>query len=80
MSHKPPFLIDYRHQGRTYSLHLLAPRDWEDAEAHVRSLAMTAKVIGSNVQTIRANSVTLPFAAIWVRLIVWWRNNFRRSA
>lgn len=78
MAHKPPFLIEYRHQGCVFSLQLLAPKDWPDAEAHVRSLSMTAKVIGSNLQTIPANSVTLPFVSIWVRFLVWFRNRRQR--
>lgn len=70
---KPPFMLDYRHNGIAYSETIWAT-DWEDAVARVQSIARTGEIVGSDVTTIPANSVTLPFAALWARMLCWWRN------
>jgi|GEM_PF-3394096 hypothetical protein len=75
---KPPYGVAYRRKGREYSFQIWA-ESWEDAEDRLRSIAMTGRVYGSNLETVPANSLTLPFAALWASLTVRWRN-WRRGS
>ena len=74
----PPYMINYNHKGKTYCFTLGAD-DWEDAQERLRSIGYNGEVVGSGVQTYRTNPVTLPFVALWVPLLTWWRNLRRPS-
>ncbi len=76
--HNPPYQVQYSHNGRTCFCTIMWAESWADAETHVRSIGGNGKVVGSDVQTFRANSVTLPFVGLWVPFICWWRNLWRR--
>jgi hypothetical protein len=66
------FLATYRHRGSEYSL--IIPADsWRDAEEKLRALSQ-GKIIGSDVQSIPVNAITLPFVGPLGRFLVWWRN------
>jgi hypothetical protein len=67
------FLVSYRHAGSEYNL-LLPADNWADAEAKLRSIQRHARVIGSDVMRVPANALTFPFAGLFARLLVWWRN------
>jgi hypothetical protein len=71
MRHKPPFLIDYNHKGRTYSFTIWGD-SWSDAEQHLKSIASNGEIVGSDVEEYRVNSVSLPIVALWVRIRAWW--------
>ena len=76
--HRPPFVVDYRHDGRRFSVILEYPADWADAEAHLRSLRMTAWLEGSDRAEIATNVVTLWIDGLAVWLKCAWRNWRRR--
>lgn len=67
------FLIRFRHNGDDCSFAMPA-NSWADAEARLRSMASSARVQGSNASAIPVNAITLPFAGVLARFIVWWRN------
>lgn len=75
---KPPFAVDYNHNGKTYRLTLWA-ESWDDAQNRLRSIGGNGRVVGSDVQQFRPNGLTLPITVLWVRLVCWWRNLGRRS-
>lgn len=78
VEHRPPFVIDYVHDGRSFSVLVEGATDWEDAEAHVASLRRSAVVVGSDVLVVDSNVLTLwidGFAA-WLRAV--WLNWRRR--
>lgn len=70
---KPPYAIQYRHNGKTWGLTIWA-ESWEDAQARLRSIGFNGKIIGSNVETIPVNTLTVGPAAIWMAVVCWWRN------
>lgn len=76
MKHEPPFLCEYSHQGHTYSI-TVGGGSWDEAEHHLKSIGANGRIIGSNVSTIPVNALTLPFAGLYVRLVVFMRNLFR---
>lgn len=41
----PPFLAEYRHDGRVYSV-VVGGDTWEEAEAHLQSIAATGTIVG----------------------------------
>ena len=73
----PPYMVQYHHNGQPCCFKLGAD-DWDDAQARLRSIGFNGQVIGSGVETMRANVVTLPFVHVWLMLNVWVRNLFRR--
>lgn len=75
---KPPFVVDYRHKGRSYSFHLWA-ESWAEAEAHLGSIRFTGRIVGSDAVEIPTNALTLPIDGLIVRLACWWRNLWRRQ-
>jgi hypothetical protein len=50
----PPFLVDYMVDGRQFSVLLLGPASWAEAEAHLAAIAATGMVEGSDVVEIDA--------------------------
>jgi hypothetical protein len=72
--HRPPFLVDYSVDGRVYGVLLQAPADWAAAEAHLRALKITGKVIGSSVETHATNVLMLWIDGLAVWLKARWRN------
>ncbi len=57
MDRKPPFLIDYLHEGRRFAFMLLGPESWAEAEAHLASIRANALVEGSDVALIPVEAV-----------------------
>ena len=75
---RPPFAVDYRHDGHTFSVLLEAPANWADAERHLRSLQLTGEVTGSDVEVHSTNVLTLWIDGLAVWLKTAWRN-WRRA-
>lgn len=65
--------VEYRFEGCCCVFHVLA-EDWADAEARLAAIRRSGEVYGEIIAEIPANSLTLPFAALWVRLRCWWNN------
>jgi hypothetical protein len=76
---EPPYLITYFHKGAEWSLQLPWAENWEDAEQRIRAIGYTGKVAGSNVSTYSPNLINLPFIAVWVRILTWWKNLIREK-
>lgn len=74
---EPPFLIEYHHRGSQCGFQMGAD-SWDDAQDRLRSIGANGRVIGSNVSSLRANAVTLPFAAAWSTIVCWFRNLSKR--
>lgn len=74
----PPYMIEYHHEGKTCTFTMGAV-NWQDAQDRLRSIGYNGQVVGSGVETYRTNSVTLPFVALWMPLLIWWRNLWRLS-
>ena len=73
MTRKPPFLLAYRMGGSLFTETIYAD-DWPDAERRLLAIKHTGWIDGSDVLIVPVNSVTLPFAAVWVRIVKWWKN------
>ena len=74
IEHRPPFAVDYCHDGRRFVLVLEGPSDWRDAEAHLRSLRQTAEVVGGDHNDHVTNILTLWIDGLAVWLKAKWRN------
>lgn len=72
--HRPPFVVDYIHEGRSYTFHLEGPENWVDAERHLRSLKRTSVVVGSCLDIHRTNILTLWIDGFAAWLKATWRN------
>ena len=73
---KPPFLCDYTHAGRHYSI-TVGGDTAREAFDHLKSIGENGQIVGSNVQLIPVNDVTILPVGLWVRFTVWMRNIFR---
>ena len=49
-SRKPPFLAEYTHGGRRFSIEV-GGDSWDEAEAHLQSIGANARIIGSDAVT-----------------------------
>lgn len=67
VTHSPPFVVDYRHEGREFSFILLGPASWADAEAHLASIRASAMVKGSDVVELDAAAV-MPALDAWTAI------------
>lgn len=78
IEHRPPFLVDYVHDGRSFSFILEGPGDWADAEAHLRSIRVNSIVIGGSAEVFRTNVLVMWIdgPAVWLK--AKWRN-WRRA-
>lgn len=63
-------VIDYKHNGRIYSVYIPCE---SEAEAHdrLKSLKQTGRVEGWPCFKISTNPITFPFARIWLQIKVW---------
>jgi hypothetical protein len=75
-NHKPPFLAEYTHRGERYSV-IVGGDSWAEAEQHLRSIGNNGRVVGSDVISVSANAVTLPFAHAYATIYSWIRNALR---
>ena len=76
MKQEPPFLCEYIYDGRRFSA-TIGGDSWEEAERHLKCIGANGRIVGSNVSSIPVNALTLPFAGIYVRLVVFFRNLLR---
>ena len=74
----PPYMVEYRHEGK-HCCFTMGANDWQDAQDRLRSIGYNGEVVGSGAKTYQTNAVTLPFVALWVPLVTWWRNLWRSS-
>jgi hypothetical protein len=75
---RPPFVVDYFHDGRCFCVILEAPANWADAERHLRSLKLNAEIVGSDAEEHSTNVLTLWIDGLAVWLKTAWRN-WRRA-
>lgn len=66
-------VIDYQHNGRTYSVYIPCESD-QEAEERLESLKATGYVEGWPCFTISTNPITWPFARLWMAVRIWLFN------
>jgi hypothetical protein len=74
--HKPPFLAEYNFRGSRY-VTTIGGDSWAEAEQHLKSIGANGRIIGSDVMSVPANSLTLPFARVFVGIYTAVRNALR---
>jgi hypothetical protein len=67
------FTCSYRHLGEQWNFVIFA-EDFADADARMRSIRGNACVDGELMMVIPANALTLPLAALFTRLVIWFKN------
>ncbi len=66
-------LIEYDFEGGRYTISIPC-ESWAEAEAKVRAIRLSGRVMGWPAFTCSANPVTFPFGALVVRLKAWLFN------
>jgi len=77
---KPPYTVAYNHKGSEYVIFLPWAEDMDDAQARLKSIGFNGRVIGSNAQQIPVAINSFTAAPVWLfmTLLCWWRNLWRR--